>query len=42
MRAAGLPPTITVLDPMTMESGETPQNFTARLETRFREMLAQS
>jgi long-chain acyl-CoA synthetase len=34
--------TIRVGDPMTMESGETPQNFTARLETRFREMLAQS
>jgi long-chain acyl-CoA synthetase len=32
--------TIRVGDPMTMESGETPQDFTARLEAQFREMLA--
>ena len=33
--------TIRVGDPMTMEAGETPQEFTARLEAQFREMLAQ-
>jgi long-chain acyl-CoA synthetase len=33
--------TIRVGDPMTMGSGETPQEFTARLEAKFREMLAQ-
>jgi hypothetical protein len=34
--------TIRVGHPMTMGSGETPQEFTARLEAKFREMLAQS
>jgi long-chain acyl-CoA synthetase len=34
--------TIRVGDPMTMEAGEIPQDFTARLEAQFREMLAQS
>ncbi len=34
--------TIRVGDSMTMEAGETPQEFTARLEAKFREMLAQS
>jgi long-chain acyl-CoA synthetase len=33
--------TIRVADPMTMKSGETPQDFTARLEARFRELLTQ-
>ena len=33
--------TIRVGDPMTMEAGETPQDFTARLETQLRAMLAQ-
>jgi long-chain acyl-CoA synthetase len=33
--------TIRVGDPITMESGETPQNFTARLEAQFRALLAQ-
>jgi long-chain acyl-CoA synthetase len=33
--------TIRVGDPMTMEAGETPQDFTARLEARFRELLSQ-
>jgi long-chain acyl-CoA synthetase len=33
--------TIRVADPMTMNSGETPQDFTARLEARFRELLTQ-
>jgi hypothetical protein len=33
--------TIRVADPMTMESGETPQEFTARLETQFRSLLSQ-
>ena len=33
--------TIRVADPMTMKSGETPQDFTLRLEARFRELLTQ-
>jgi long-chain acyl-CoA synthetase len=33
--------TIRVGDPMTMEAGETPQEFTARLEAQFRALLAQ-
>jgi long-chain acyl-CoA synthetase len=33
--------TIRVADPMTMESGETPQEFTARLEAQFRSLLSQ-
>ena len=33
--------TIRVGDPITMESGETPQDFTARLEAQFRALLAQ-
>jgi long-chain acyl-CoA synthetase len=33
--------TIRVADPMTMRSGETPQDFTMRLEARFRELLRQ-
>ena len=33
--------TIRVGDPMTMETGETPQEFTARLEAQFRVLLAQ-
>jgi len=33
--------TIRVGEPMTMKSGESPQEFTARLETQFREMLSQ-
>jgi long-chain acyl-CoA synthetase len=33
--------TIHVADPMMMESGETPQEFTARLEAIFRERLTQ-
>jgi 1-acyl-sn-glycerol-3-phosphate acyltransferase len=33
--------TIRVGDPITMDSGETPQNFTARLEAQFRALLAQ-
>ena len=33
--------TIRVGDPMTMETGETPQEFTARLEAQFRAVLAQ-
>ncbi|HEX6493968.1 MAG TPA: AMP-binding protein [Acidobacteriaceae bacterium] len=33
--------TIRVGEPVTMEAGETPQEFTARLEAQFREMLAQ-
>ncbi|MFL6426653.1 MAG: AMP-binding protein [Acidobacteriaceae bacterium] len=33
--------TVRVGDPMTMELGETPQGFTARLEAQFRKMLAQ-
>ena len=32
--------TIRVADAMTMESGETPQDFTARLEARMRDLLA--
>jgi long-chain acyl-CoA synthetase len=32
--------TIRVADAMTMESGETPQEFTARLEARMRDLLA--
>ncbi len=32
--------TIRVADPMAMESTETPQEFTSRLEARFRELLA--
>jgi long-chain acyl-CoA synthetase len=32
--------TIRVGDPLTMKPGETPQEFTARLEARFRDMLA--
>jgi long-chain acyl-CoA synthetase len=31
--------TIRVADAMTMESGETPQDFTARLEARMRDLL---
>jgi long-chain acyl-CoA synthetase len=33
--------TIRVGNPMTMEAGETPQDFTARLEAQFRTLLAQ-
>jgi long-chain acyl-CoA synthetase len=33
--------TIRVADPMTMESSETPQEFTARLEAQFRSLLSQ-
>ena len=33
--------TIRVRDPITMQSGETPQDFTARLEAKFRELLTQ-
>jgi long-chain acyl-CoA synthetase len=33
--------TIRVANPMMMKSGETPQDFTMRLETRFRELLTQ-
>ena len=33
--------TIRVGDPITMETGETPQEFTARLEAQFRALLAQ-
>ena len=33
--------TIRVGEPVTMEAGETPQEFTARLESQFRKMLAQ-
>jgi long-chain acyl-CoA synthetase len=33
--------TIRVGDPVVMEAGETPQEFTARLESQFRKMLAQ-
>jgi long-chain acyl-CoA synthetase len=33
--------TIRVGDPMAMEAGETPQEFTARLEAQFRAMLSQ-
>jgi hypothetical protein len=33
--------TIRVGDPMTMGLGETPQDFTARLEIQFRALLAQ-
>ena len=33
--------TIRVADPMTMDAGETPQDFTMRLEARFRELLRQ-
>jgi long-chain acyl-CoA synthetase len=33
--------TIRVAEPMTMDSSETPQEFTARLEAQFREMLTQ-
>jgi long-chain acyl-CoA synthetase len=33
--------TIRVADPMTMESGETPQEITARLEAQFRSLLSQ-
>jgi long-chain acyl-CoA synthetase len=32
---------IRVADPMTMKSSETPQDFTMRLEVRFRELLTQ-
>jgi 1-acyl-sn-glycerol-3-phosphate acyltransferase len=32
---------IRVAPPMAMESGETPQEFTARLEAQFRKMLSQ-
>jgi long-chain acyl-CoA synthetase len=32
--------TIRIADAMAMDSGETPQEFTARLETKFRELLA--
>jgi long-chain acyl-CoA synthetase len=32
--------TVRVADPMAMEPGETPQEFTARLEAKFRELLA--
>jgi hypothetical protein len=32
--------TIRVGDPMTMGSGETPQEFTVRLEAQFRALLA--
>jgi long-chain acyl-CoA synthetase len=33
--------TIRVGDPVTMEAGETPQEFTARLEAQLRAMLVQ-
>jgi long-chain acyl-CoA synthetase len=33
--------TIRVAEPMTMDSDETAQEFTARLEAQFREMLTQ-
>jgi long-chain acyl-CoA synthetase len=33
--------TIRVADAMTMQAGETPQGFTARLEGRMRDLLAQ-
>jgi long-chain acyl-CoA synthetase len=33
--------TIRVGNPMNMQSGETPQDFTARLQAKFREMLTQ-
>jgi hypothetical protein len=34
--------TIRVAEPITLEPGESPQDFTTRLELRMRELLAQS